>query len=98
MVRARKKLTRLLMVKGNLKQAKVYTEDILKAQPDDIDGRYYLGQVNLAEGDYQGAIQQLSSVTRDSPRFPQGFYYLGIAQLRTNQPQLAKRSLAKPQN
>ena len=90
---AKKGMTELFLIKGDLKQAKAYTEDILKIQPGDTDGHYFRGRLYLLERDHQKASEYLSIVTRNAPQFAQGYYFLGLAQLQGNQIQQARASL-----
>ncbi len=90
---AKKALIELSLIKEDLKQARAYTEDILKIQPGDTDGHYFRGRLYLLEGDQQKAVEDLSIVTRNAPQFAQGYYFLGLAQLQDNQIQKARASL-----
>jgi tetratricopeptide (TPR) repeat protein len=95
-IMAKKRLAELALLKADHKKAKFYAEEILKGDQGDVDGHYFRGRVALAdERNYKAANQEFEYVTRNAPKFPSGFYYLGLTQLRLNQIQEAKTSLTK---
>ena len=55
---------------------------------------YYLGRLDLLEGDFDSARRRLESVAADPP-FPDTAYYLGSACLKQNDLQAAERWLRK---
>src|SRR4029453_12424319 len=83
---AKKRMIEILIVKGNLQQAKVYTDELLKGHPDDTDGYYFRGRCYLAEKSYQKASDDLSVVITKAPTFAPGFYYLSMAQSGSTKP------------
>ena len=80
----KKKLTELLIVKGEFREARRYVGEIRKARRNDIDAGYFDGRIFLAEKDYVVATDKLFLVTRETPRFAPGYYFLGQARLGTN--------------
>ena len=66
---ARKKLIELMILKGDIKQAKIYTDEILKSEPTDADGHYFKGRLHLAENDYEKASNEFAIVNSKSSRF-----------------------------
>jgi len=92
---AKKRMIEILIVKGNLQQAKVYTDELLKGHPDDTDGYYFRGRCYLADKSYQKASDDLSVVITKAPTFAPGFYYLSMAQSGLNQTRQARNSLLK---
>jgi tetratricopeptide (TPR) repeat protein len=92
---AKKKMIEILIVKGNLQQAKAYTDELLNGQPHDTDGYYFRGQLYLAEKNYDKASDDLSAVTTKAPTFAPGFYHLAMAQSGLNQMRQARGSLLK---
>ena len=81
---AKKKLIELFIMKGELQEARRYVGEIRKARRNDIDAVYFDGRIFLAEKDYVGATDKLFLVTRETPRFAPGYYFLGQARLATN--------------
>ena len=49
---AMKKLAEVMLSKGDIKGAKIYTDDILKAESGDIDGLLFRGRIKLSERDF----------------------------------------------
>ena len=56
---------------------------------------YFRGRLNLAENDIKKAAEDLSIVTRKAPKFALGWFFLGQAQMRQNEINEAKKSIAK---
>jgi tetratricopeptide (TPR) repeat protein len=92
---AKKRMIEILIAKGNLQQARAYTDELLKGQPDDTDGYYFRGRLYLAEKNYHKASDDLSVVTTKAPTFAPGFYHLAMAQSGLNQTRQARGSLLK---
>jgi len=94
-IAARKVLAELMLNKGDLKQSKIFTDEILKAHSDDSDGRYIRGRLLLAEKEYEKASQVLTTVTVDLPGHAPAYYYLGLARLGSGKVDEAKSALKK---
>jgi tetratricopeptide (TPR) repeat protein len=92
---AKKRIVEILIMKGDLKKANAYIEEILKGHPDDTDGHYFRGRLHLAERNYQKARDELSLVTRKEPKFAPAFYHLALAQIGLNQMRQATSFLLK---
>jgi tetratricopeptide (TPR) repeat protein len=92
---ARKKMADILLSKGDLKPAKAYVEEILKAQPGDTYTLFLRGRIYLIEKDFRKAYDDLMKVTAADPKFAPGFYYLAVAQIRLNDVAQARGSLLK---
>ena len=78
---AKKKMVEILLSKGDLKAAKAYTEEILKAEPGDTNALFFRGRIYLSEKDFRKAHDDLTKVTAADPKFAPGFYYLAVAQI-----------------
>src|SRR5579875_1301822 len=65
---------------GHLKEARSELNQVEKETPGNPEITYYLGRLDLREGDYQQAIQELLKICY-SPPFPDTTYYLGSAYL-----------------
>ena len=92
---AKKRMIEILIPKGDLKQAKNYTDEVLKSHPDDTDGYYFRGRLYLTEKNYHRASDDLLAVTTKAPTFAPGFYYLAMAQSGLNQTRQARGLLLK---
>jgi tetratricopeptide (TPR) repeat protein len=92
---AKKRLVEIYMAKNDPKQARQYTDEILKSQAGDTDGLYFRGRLNLLENNAQNAVEDLAIVARNKPQFAPVFYFLGQAQIRRNELREANRNIAK---
>jgi len=92
---AKKRLAEFYLVSGHVPQARRYTDEILKIEPGDIDGHFFRGRLNLAEGSFVKAIEDLTAVTQSAPRLGPAFYFLGQAQRAANRTEEARKNLAR---
>jgi tetratricopeptide (TPR) repeat protein len=92
---AKKRMTEILLMRGEMKEASAHVEQILKERPDDTDGHYFRGRLYLAERNYQKANDELSLVTNKQPMFGSGFYHLALAQIGLKQMRQGRGSLLK---
>ena len=92
---AKKKMVEILLGKGDLKNAKAYTEEILKVEPSDINALFFRGRIYLSEKDFRKAHDDLTKVTAADPRFAPGFFFLGAAQIGLSDIAQARGSLLK---
>lgn len=92
---AKKRLAELYLAKGQVKPAREYAEAILKSQPGDIDGHFFRGRINYIENSFQKAIDDFAIVTRGSPRFGPGYYFLGLAQRAVNRVDEARKNMTR---
>ena len=83
-IAAKKKLTELLIMKGEYREARSYVGEIWRARRNDTDAIYFDGRILLAAKDYVQAENKLFLVTREAPRFAPGYHFLGLARLGTN--------------
>src|SRR4030095_716686 len=91
----KKRLAEVYLAKADVKKLQPLTDEILKVQPADPDALYFRGRINLVERNGQKATEDLVLVTKASPKFAPGYYYLGQAQLLTNRPDEAKKSFVR---
>jgi len=92
---AKKRLAELYLSRSDLKNAKRFTSEILETSPDDVDGRFFRGRINIIENQNQKAIDDLTLVTRSRPQFAPGFYFMGVAQRSQSKIQEARQNFAK---
>ncbi len=92
---AKKVLTELAFGKGDLKLATEYTNSVLSAVPDDLDGLFFRARLHIEAKEYEKASQLLMSVTGDAPTRAPAYYFLGIAKLGTGQMVEARVALTK---
>ena len=92
---AMKKLAEIMLSKGDIKGAKIYTDDILKAESGDIDGLLFRGRIKLSERDFDKAQEDLSKVVTGSSKFAPAFYFLALAQIGLGDVAQARGSLLK---
>jgi len=80
---------------GDYKKAITKWEVLLKDKPQNDTLNYFIGVAHLANKDENQAIKYLSSVTQnESGRFSnEAFYYLGLAHLKADNLELAKKNL-----
>ena len=90
---AKKRLAEIYILKKDLKSARYYVDAILKAEATDPDGLFFRGRLALEEGNPKQALPDLIAAARKRLRFAPGFYLLGMAQMRNNQFEDAKKSL-----
>ena len=90
---AKKRLAEVYIVKKDFRSARYYVDAILKTEASDPDGLFFRGRLALDEGNAKQAVSDLIAAARNRPRFAPGFYLLGLAQMRNNQIEDAKKSL-----
>lgn len=64
---------------GNLQQAEVMCERILKKQPGDVNILHLLGIINYQRGNYNKAIKYIKKVLQFNPNDAEAYYNLGNA-------------------
>jgi tetratricopeptide (TPR) repeat protein len=92
---AKKKLTEIFIMKGQLDKAWAYTNELWKAQPGDTDLSYFYGRLHLAQNEIRRAEEVFSSLTRSAPRFSPAYYFLGVSRLKNSETYQAKLAFAK---
>jgi predicted Zn-dependent protease len=70
---------RSLFLTGQYDQARVYLERALSGAGEDADALFFLGRTHMALGDYDRAMDALSTVMMQQPRYPQVAQFLGEA-------------------
>ncbi len=90
---AEKRLAEVYILKKDFKSARYYVDAILKEEATDPDALFFRGRLALEEGNAKKAVSDLIAAARNRLRFAPGFYLLGVAQMRLNQIEEAKKSL-----
>jgi tetratricopeptide (TPR) repeat protein len=86
----KKNYIQLLILKDRLDEARTLDNEILKANPSDVDALIYRGQICNDGGDSNGAIRALQSAIQNQPGNGVAHYHLGIAFDRTGNLQRAE--------
>ena len=94
-IAGKKKMVEILLNKADFKTAKAHTDEILRAEPGDIDGLFFRARVYLSENDSRKAHDDLMRVTTADPKFAPAFYFLGLAQIRLGNIAQARGSLVQ---
>src|SRR5581483_3949630 len=94
-IAARKILGELAFGKGDFDQVKKYTDYILKANADDVEGRFFQARLYIKDKDFEQAANLLTTITVDSPDNGPVYYYLGIAKLGVGKIDEARNALVK---
>lgn len=91
----KKKLVEVLLAKGDVKTAKAYSEEMLKAEPGDSNALFLRGRIHLMEKDFRKAHDDFTKITAANPRSAPGFYFLALAQIGLSDIAQARGSLSK---
>jgi tetratricopeptide (TPR) repeat protein len=75
----KKNYIQLLILKDRLDEATKLTNEILKANPHDVDGLVYRAQIQLRHNDDGGAIDSLQEALKNDPDNGVAHYQLGVA-------------------
>src|SRR4029077_4465718 len=78
-VQVKKNYIQLLILKNRLDEAAKLNNEILKANAHDVEGLVYRGQIQLRQGDANGAVDSLQSALRNDPDNGVAHYQLGVA-------------------
>jgi cellulose synthase operon protein C len=78
-VQVKKNYIQLLILKNRLDDAAKLNNEILKANAHDVEGLVYRGQIQLRQGDANGAVDSLQSALRNDPDNGVAHYQLGVA-------------------
>jgi len=92
-IAAKKRLAEVYIFKKDFRSVRYYVDAILKTEATDADGLFFRGRLALEEGNPKQAVSDLIASVRNRLRFAPGFYLLGLAQMRNNQIEDAKKSL-----
>jgi tetratricopeptide (TPR) repeat protein len=69
----------LLILKNRLDDAAKLNDELLKANPHDVDALVYRGQIRLRKGDAEGAVDALQQALKNDSGNGVAHYQLGIA-------------------
>jgi tetratricopeptide (TPR) repeat protein len=69
----------LLILKNRLDEATKLNDELLKANPHDVDALVYRGQIRLRQGDSGGAVDALQTALKNDSGNGVAHYQLGIA-------------------
>jgi len=69
----------LLILKNQLDEASKLNNQILKANPHDVDALIYKGQIQIRQNDTSGAVDSLQNALRNDPDNAVGHFQLGVA-------------------
>jgi cellulose synthase operon protein C len=75
----KKNYIQLLILKGRLDEATKLNDTILKANPRDVEGLVYRGQIQLAQSNPGGAVSSLQEALQNEPNNAVAHYQLGLA-------------------
>ena len=75
----KKNYIQLLILKNRLDEATKLNDEILKANPRDVEGLVYRGQVQMRQGNGNGAISSLQDALLNDPNNAVAHYQLGLA-------------------
>ncbi len=78
-IQVKKNYIQLLILKNRLDEATKLNNEILKANPHDVEGLVYKAQVQLRQNDPGGAIDSLQNALRNDPDNAVAHYQMGIA-------------------
>ena len=75
----RRNYTKLLIMKDRLDEARKLNDQLLKAQPSDIDGQIYKGEIEIRSGKASDAVNTLQGVLKVDPDNAEAHFQLGLA-------------------
>lgn len=78
-LQVKKNYADLLLHTNRFDDARKIDAEILKADPNDSDGLIYRGQLQLRDGDANGAITLFQTVLKNDPKNALAHYHLGVA-------------------
>lgn len=78
-IRVKRRYVQLLILKNRLAEATKLNNEMLKANPHDVDALIYKGQMQLRQNDPNGAVDSLQSAQRNDPDNATAHYWLGNA-------------------
>jgi tetratricopeptide (TPR) repeat protein len=78
-LKVKKNYIQLLILKNRLDEATKLNNEVLKANPRDVDALVYRGQVQLRNGTASDAVNSLQSALQNDPDNAVAHYQLGIA-------------------
>jgi predicted Zn-dependent protease len=78
-IQVKETYVQLLILTNRLDEATKLDNEILKANPHDVEGLVYKARVQLCQKDASSAIDSLQSALRNDPDNALAHYYLGVA-------------------
>ena len=78
-IQVKKNYIQLLILKNRLDEATKLNDEILKSNAHDVEGLIYRGQIQLRQGDANGAVDSLQSALKNDPDNAVAHYQLGVA-------------------
>jgi len=84
---------RVLVLKGDLAEAKPASADYLKRFPNSFDGLYLAGLIQRKEGQYEAAIAELSAAIAQRPKHFDVLFNLGASEIGLKRWSAAKQHL-----
>jgi tetratricopeptide (TPR) repeat protein len=78
-LQVKKNYVQLLILKGRLEEATKLNNEVLKANPHDVDALVYRGQVQLRQNDAAGAVDSLQQALKNDSSNAVAHYQLGLA-------------------
>lgn len=86
----KKNYIQLLILKGRMDEARILDDEILAANPQDIDALIDRAQIQMQEGRLNEASSTLETVTKNDPQNGIGHYYRGVELQKMDYPELAE--------
>lgn len=78
-IQVKKNYVQLLIIKDRLNEAEKLDSEILKGNPNDVEGLIDRGQIELREGNTKASTNTLQTALRDDPTNGLAYYHLGVA-------------------
>ncbi len=77
--RIKKNYIQILILKNRLDEATKLDNELLKANPRDVDSLIYKGQIQLRQNDSAGAVESLQAALKNDAENATAHYQLGVA-------------------
>lgn len=94
-INARNKLALLLNSKGDGGKTKELLEQVIELDARNTEALLFRSSILLKEKDFDGALADARTILRDNPESEKALMLQAVAQLNTNNVELAKQSLEK---
>ncbi|PYX57670.1 MAG: hypothetical protein DMG76_11070, partial [Acidobacteria bacterium] len=78
-IQVKKNYIQLLILKNRLDEAAKLNSEILRVNPRDVEGLVYRGQMQIRQGDPNGAADSLQTAIKNDPDNAVAHYQLGVA-------------------
>ena len=86
-------LATLYFDQGNFEGAQTYLDEVIKSTPDHNGARLLQARFLLRDGKYGESIDLLNKLSSDYPRWSEPHFYIGLAQMKLGQIDLAVQSV-----